>query len=328
MQRTEIGPLSVSVLSLGAMLFGTKTPEDVSRNLLDRFVEAGGNFIDTSNNYAFWQTGSRGGESEALLGRWLKDRGRRDDLVIATKVGAKPKRAGAGLEDIEGLGKQVIVENVDESLTRLGTDYIDLYYAHIDDRTTDLEETLEGFDAVVKAGKVRAIGCSNYTIWRVERAIQLSRRHGWPEYVAIQQSHSYFRQRPLSELVKDPTMGMRGGWGPNGGLTGQHLDYLRFNPRFRAVAYTPMLRGAYSDPDRLAENYRTPDNEKRSAALGEVVRETGATANQVVLAWLLQSSPSIIPLMAVSNSEQLSDNLGWMRISLTKEQIARLDSAA
>jgi aryl-alcohol dehydrogenase-like predicted oxidoreductase len=328
MERTEIGPLSVSVLNLGVMLFGTKTPENVARDLLDRFVDAGGNFIDTSNNYAFWQTGSQGGESEALLGRWLKDRGRRDDLVIATKVGAKPNRAGAGLEDIEGLSKQVIVKDIDESLTRLGTDYVDLYYAHIDDRTTDLEDTLEGFDAVVKAGKVRAIGCSNFTIWRVERAIQLSRQHGWAEYVAIQQSHSYFRQRPLSELVKDATMGMRGGWGPDGGLTGQHLDYLRFNPQFRAIAYTPMLRGAYSDPEKLAENYRTPDNEKRSAALGDVVRETGATANQVVLAWLLQSSPSIIPLMAVSNAEQLSDNLGSLRLKLSTRQIARLDNAA
>jgi aryl-alcohol dehydrogenase-like predicted oxidoreductase len=325
METTNIGPLTVSVLNLGAMLFGTRTPEDVSRDLLDRFVEAGGNFIDTSNNYAFWQTGSQGGE---LLRRWLKDRGRRHELVIATKVGARPNRAGAGLEDIEGLSKQVIVKNIDDSLKRLGTDYVDLYYAHIDDRTTELEETLEGFDAVVKAGKVRAIGCSNYTIWRVERAIQLSRQHGWPEYVTIQQSHSYFRQRPLSDLVKDGTMGMRGGWGPNGGLTGQHLDYLRFNPGFRAVAYTPMLRGAYSDPEKLPENYRTPDNEKRSAALGELVRETGATANQVVLAWLLQSSPSIIPLMAVSTSDQLSDNLGATRLKLTKEQIARLDSAA
>jgi aryl-alcohol dehydrogenase-like predicted oxidoreductase len=327
-EKTSIGPLSVSVLSLGAMLFGTKTPEDISRSLLDRFVEQGGNFIDTSNNYAFWQTGSRGGESEALLGRWLKDRGRRDDLIIATKVGAKPNRAGAGLENIEGLGKDVIARDIDETLTRLGTDYVDLYYAHIDDRTTDLEETLEGFEAVVKAGKVRAIGCSNYAIWRVERAIQLSRRHAWPEYVCIQQSHSYFRQQPQSDLRKDATMGMRGGWGPNGGLSGQHLDYLRFNPEFRAIAYTPMLRGAYADPERLPETYRTPDNEKRSAALGKVVHETGASANQVVLAWLLQSSPSIIPLMAVSTAAQLEDNLGSVRVALTPEQIARLDNAA
>jgi len=328
MEKTTLGPLEVSVLQLGAMLFGTVTEEQLSRRLLDRFVDAGGTFIDTSNNYAFWPANGTAGTSESVLGRWLKDRGRRDDVVIATKCGALPNRVGAGLEDIEGLSKAVIVKDIDDSLKRLGTDYVDLYYAHIDDRTTPLEETLEGFDAVVKAGKVRAIGCSNYAVWRIEQARQISRRLGYAEYAALQQHHSYFRPQPRSDFVKSSSMGRRGGFGHEGGLSGQHLDYIREDPAFRVVAYTPMMRGAYVNPDKLPENYRTADNDKRARALGEVVAETDATANQVVLAWLLQGNPQIIPLMAVSKMEQLSDNLGALDVKLTPEQIARLDSAA
>ena len=328
MEQTQLGPLSVSNLALGAMLFGTEVEENLSRRLLDSFVAAGGNFIDTSNNYAFWPKNGFAGSSEELLGRWLKARGRRDDLVIATKVGALPNRVGAGLEDIEGLGKATIIADIDASLKRLGTDYVDLYYAHIDDRTTPLEETLEGFDAVVRAGKVRAIACSNYAVWRVERARQLSRQLGFPEYVGLQQHFSYFRPRPDSDLKRNATMGMRGGWGTEGGLRGQHLDYIRFNPEFRVIAYTPMLRGAYRDPARLEPAYRTSDNEARRVALDAVAAETGATASQVVIAWLLGSTPAIIPLMAASSEAQLSENLAAASIALTSEQMRRLDSAA
>lgn len=323
--QTNIGPLSVSRLALGAMLFGTVTEESVSRRLLDQFVAAGGNFIDTANNYSFW-TG-HAGSSEEMLGRWLRERGKRDDLVIATKVGALPNRVGAGLEDIEGLGREAILRGIDTSLKRLGTDYIDLYYAHIDDRTTELEETLAAFDEIVKAGKVRAIACSNMAVWRIERARQLSRQHGWAEYVALQQHYSYFRPRPDSDLKRNGTMGMRGGWGTEGGLRGQHLDYIRFNPDFRVVAYTPMLRGAYADPARLEPAYRTEDNDKRRIALEAVAAETGATQGQVVIAWMLHSRPEIIPLMAVSRESQLTENLAGAALSLSAEQMARLDEA-
>lgn len=325
LEKTDLGPLSVSNLALGAMLFGATTEESLSRRLLDQYVEAGGNFIDTSNNYAFWA--AEAGSSETLLGRWLKDRGRRDDVVIATKVGALPNRVGAALEDIEGLGRAAIMRGIETSLNRLGTDYIDLYYAHIDDRTTDLEETLAAFDELVGSGKVRAIACSNMAVWRIERARQLSRQNGWAEYCALQQRFSYFRPRPDSDLKRHPVMGTRGGWGTEGGLRGQHLDYIRFNPDFRVVGFTPMLRGAYADPDRLEPAFRTEDNEKRRVVLEAVADETGATPGQVVLAWMLQSTPAIIPLMAVSNAAQLDENLGGARLALSAEQMQRLDGA-
>lgn len=326
LEKTRLAGMDVSQLALGAMLFGASVEENLSRRLLDQYVEAGGNFIDTANNYAFWQ--AHAGSSEELLGRWLKDRGRRDDLIIASKVGALPNREGAGLEDIEGLGRAAILRSIDISLKRLGTDYLDLYYAHIDDRTTELEETLAAFDEVVKAGKARAIACSNMAVWRIERARQLSRQHGWAEYGALQQHFSYFRPRPDSDLKRNATMGMRGGWGTEGGLRGQHLDYVRFNPDFRVVAYTPMLRGAYADPARLEPAYRTGDNEKRGAALQAVAAEIGATPSQVVIAWLLGSTPAIIPLVAASSVAQLTENIAGAGIRLTPEQMQRLDAAA
>ena len=328
LETTTLGPLTVSNLALGAMLFGTATEDALSRRLLDQYVADGGNFIDTSNNYAFWPANGRSGASEEMLGNWLRDRGRRDDLVIATKTGALPSRPGVGLEDIQGLGKATIVRDIDDSLRRLGTDYVDLYYAHIDDRTTPLEETLAGFDAVVRAGKVRAVACSNHAVWRIERARQLSRQLGFPEYVGLQQHFSYFRPLPDSDLKRNATMGLRGGWGTEGGLRAQHRDYLRFNPEFRAIAYSPLLRGAYHDPARLEPQFRTDDNVKRRAALDAVATETGATAGQVVLAWMLASTPAIIPLMAVSTEAQLTENLAAATIKLTPEQMHRLDSAA
>lgn len=328
LETTTLGPLTVSNLALGAMLFGTTTEDGLSRRLLDQYVADGGNFIDTSNNYAFWPANGRSGASEEMLGGWLRDRGRRDDLVIATKTGALPSRPGVGLEDIQGLGKATIIRDIDDSLRRLGTDYVDLYYAHIDDRTTPLEETLAGFDAVVRAGKVRAIACSNHAVWRIERARQLSRQLGFAEYVGLQQHFSYVRSRPDSDLKRNATMGLRGGWGTEGGLRGQHLDYIRFNPEFRVIAYSPLLRGAYHDPARLEPQFRTDDNVKRRAALDAVAAETGATAGQVVLAWMLASTPSIIPLMAVSTEAQLTENLAASSIKLTPEHMHRLDSAA
>jgi aryl-alcohol dehydrogenase-like predicted oxidoreductase len=329
MQMTKLGTLDVSVMALGAMLFGTTTDEATSRRLLDAFVDRGGNFIDTSNNYAFWPPNGRSGASEELLGRWLKDRGRHDDLIIATKVGARPNQPGGSFDDIEGLSAEVIARNVDESLRRLGVDRIDLYYAHIDDRTTPLEETLAALDAVVKAGKVRTIACSNYSVWRIEQARQLSRRLGYAEYAALQQQFSYFRPQPKSDPVMSEILRhRRGGWGHGGGLAAQHIDYIREDPDFRVVAYTPLLRGAYSDPAKLPDNYRTPENEKRSVALAAVVAETGATVNQVVLAWLLQSEPQILPLISASRMEQLAENLGAVDLTLSPDQMRQLDDAA
>ena len=169
----------VSVLSLGAMLFGTATDEPTSFALLDRYVEAGGSFVDTSNNYAFWVNGTQGGESEELLGRWRRSRGIGDEVVIATKVGGRPLAPSTTFSrNIEGLSAKVIRESAERSRERLGVEQLDLLYAHVEDRTVPLEETVEAFAGLVAEGTVGLIGVSNQWAWRVERARNIAATAG------------------------------------------------------------------------------------------------------------------------------------------------------
>ena len=172
--------IAVSELCLGILPFGTKVDEGTSFALLDAYYEAGGRFIDTANNYSMWRSGGMGIESEATLGKWMKARGNRPDLVVATKVGFNRRDIGPRLS------RPTIAAEVAGSLARFGADHIDLYYAHADLRQDPLEETLETFDTLVDAGKVCALGCSNYRVLRIERARHVSRPHGWTEYCCVQ----------------------------------------------------------------------------------------------------------------------------------------------
>jgi aryl-alcohol dehydrogenase-like predicted oxidoreductase len=177
----------VGSLCLGTMYLGTLVDEATSFAILDRFLEAGGTFVDTANTYAFWVDGGTGRESEALLGRWLASRRARDRVVLATKVGALPEPPGASWpEHAQGLSAPVIAREADGSLRRLGTDRIDLYYAHIEDRGTPPEETMGAFAGLVAAGKVGVVGCSNHAAWRVERALCAARSLGWSGYRVVQ----------------------------------------------------------------------------------------------------------------------------------------------
>jgi aryl-alcohol dehydrogenase-like predicted oxidoreductase len=177
----------VSALCLGAMYFGTRNDAASSYALLDQYVAAGGSFIDTANIYAHWIPGFQGGESETVLGQWMRERGNRNDLFIASKVGFNYPGVGRGLS-----ARQILTE-CDRSLQRLGIETIDLYYAHVDDFQTPLEETLEAFDRLVRTGKVRYIAASNFLAWRLEKARWTSRTNGWAEYCCIQQRYSYLR---------------------------------------------------------------------------------------------------------------------------------------
>ena len=206
----------VSVLSLGAMLFGTATDEATSYAILDRYVEAGGTFIDTSDNYAFWMNGGQGGESEELLGRWRRSRGVGDEILIATKLGARPLAPGTSYTDNpEGLSAKVIREAAERSRERLGVAKLDLLYAHIEDRTVELRETVESFAELVAEGTVGLLGASNHRAWRVERARALAATAGLPGYEVLQYHHSYLQRRfdLPSELDPDGDVG-RGRPGP------------------------------------------------------------------------------------------------------------------
>lgn len=312
----------VSVLALGAMLFGSRTDEKTSFAVLDRYVEAGGNFIDTSDNYAFWEDGGQGGQSEELLGRWRRSRGVGDEIVIATKLGARPLAPGTGyVDNPEGLSAKVIRESAERSRERLGVARLDLLYAHITDPTVELRETVEGFAALVAEGTVGLLGVSNHAVWRVERARALAAAAGLPGYEVLQYQHSYLRPRTdvPSDLFPDGSLG---------GTDAQLIDYLRAEPELTLVAYSPLLTGAYTRADKpLRPDYDHPGTPARLAALRDVARQTGATPNQVVLAWQLGGPLPVVPLAGASSVAQLEENLAAVDLELTAEQRARLDEA-
>ncbi|MGW5669791.1 aldo/keto reductase [Micromonospora sp. NPDC003776] len=311
----------VSVLSLGAMLFGSATDEATSFAILDRYVEAGGTFIDTSDNYAFWRDGGQGGQSEELLGRWRRSRGVGDEVVIATKLGARPLAPGTSyLDNPEGLSAKVIRESAERSRERLGVEKIDLLYAHIEDRTVPLRETVEGFAELVAEGTVGLLGASNHRAWRVERARAIAGAAGLPGYEVLQYHRSYLPSRLDLPSDLDPDGDV--------GFVGPDLaSYLRAEPQLTLVAYSPLLKGAYARPERLGAEYDLPSTPARLAALRAVAAETGATVNQVVLAWLLGSEVPTIPLVGFSSVAQLDESLAAVDLELSPEQRARLDAA-
>ena len=302
--------VEVSMFCLGAMYFGSRTDKAMSYRLLDQYVAAGGSFLDTANIYAWWVPGFKGTESETLLGEWLRERKNRAQMFIATKV-------GFGYPEVErSLRARQIETECEGSLKRLGIDTIDLYYAHVDDRNTPQEETLEAFDRLVKAGKVRLIGASNFLAWRLEEARWVSQAHGRAEYCCIQQRYSYVRPKPGASF--DPQLAA------NDDL----LDYCR-GRALTLLAYSPLLGGAYTRPDRpFAEQYLGLDTDARLKALKKVAQEVGASPNQVVLAWMVQSNPVVIPLVAASTPEQMQKNLDALEIKLSAEQMAHLNEAS
>jgi aryl-alcohol dehydrogenase-like predicted oxidoreductase len=309
----------VSALCLGVLPFGTTVDEATAFAILDRFVDAGGTFVDTSNNYAFWVPGGTGDESETVLGRWLESRGMRDRVVVATKVGARPTQPGLGLEAAEGLSAKAIRAGVEGSLRRLGTDRLDVYYAHIEDRSVPLEETVGAFAELVNAGSVGVLGVSNHATWRIEQARRIARDHGWPGYTCVQERYSYLRPRPGVRL-------------PEGGhvhMGDDLLDYARTQPDLSLLAYSSLLFGSYTRADKpLPEHYDHPGTTRRLAVLNEVAAELGVTPNQVVLAWLIGGDPPIVPIIGVSSVSQLDECLGGADLVLDDEVRRRLDAPA
>ena len=299
----------VGALCLGTMHFGSRTNKETSYQLLDEYVTAGGSFLDTANNYATWVPGYVGGESETLLGRWMRDRKNRAQLFVATKVGFDYP----GVE--RGLRARQIETECEKSLRRLGIDTIDLYYAHRDDRSTPMEETIEAFDRLVSTGKVRFVGASNFLAWRLERARWTSQTHGWAGHCCVQQRYSYIRPRPGVSF------------GHQTAANDDLLDYVRARG-MRMLAYTPLLAGAYARADRpIREQYVGPDTDARLAMLKEVSGEVDATSNQVVLAWMMHSDPAVIPVFGASTVDQLRENLGALEVELSADQMARMNDA-
>ena len=311
MEVTPLGHshIQVSKLCLGAVNFGTKVDKEHSFALLDAYCEAGGRFIDTANCYSTLY-GGVGGESETVIGEWMKERGNREDLIIATKVGFNTPDIGPGLSS------ELIGSEFERSLIRLRTEYVDLYYAHKDQREDPLDETLEKFNRLHRQGKLRAIGCSNYLAWRIEEARQISREHGWPEYCCVQQKHTYLRPAAGTFDVTHPI------------ASDDLMDYCREKRDVVILAYSPTLKGAYTRSDReIGAAYRGADSDARMAALKKVAADTGATPIQVVFAWMLSSDPFVLPLVTAGTIEQMNENLGSLDVTLSAEQMEFLNTA-
>ncbi|MFF0247564.1 aldo/keto reductase [Streptosporangium sandarakinum] len=305
--------------ALGTIPFGTALDDRATFAILDRFAEAGGTILDTANNYPFWVEGATGDESELAIGRWLAARGNRDRITLSTKCGARPTVPGdRTLDSIEGLSAAAIRPAVEGSLRRLGTDHVDVYWAHVEDRSVPLEETLGAFAELVEAGKVREIGASNLPAWRLERARAVSAAHGRPAYTHVQLRHTYLRPRPGTRL-------------PEGGhvlAQDDMTDYLRSEPGLTLWAYNTLMAGAYTRPDRpLPEVYDHPGTARGLAVLREAADELGVTVNQVVLAWLIGGDVPTIPIVGVSSLAQLDEALGAVDLKLDDELRARLEAA-
>jgi aryl-alcohol dehydrogenase-like predicted oxidoreductase len=306
--------LDIAPLVLGGNVFGWTAKGETGFAVLDAFVAGGGTMIDSADVYSAWIEGHKGGESETLIGEWLKRRGRRDDVQIATKVGML---APEGFEG-GGLTADRIEAAVEASLRRLQTDYIDLYFAHRDDEATPLEETLGAFDRLVKAGKVRAIAASNYTADRLAAALKVSDDNGLTRYTALQPWYNLLDRTdfegPLQQLCIDENIGVIPYFGlASGFLSGKYRSEADLEGRPRAYR---------------VKNYLNPRGLAVLAAMDEVAADSGATLAQIALAWIAAQPGLTAPIASATTVDQVEELLGAMDLVLTEDQLARLDSAA
>jgi aryl-alcohol dehydrogenase-like predicted oxidoreductase len=304
--------LSVPPLIFGGNVFDWTIDETMSFRLLDALVEAGFNAIDTADMYSAWVPGHQGGESETVIGRWLKLRGGRDKIVIATKVG---KLMGSG---DKGLSRNWIRRAVDASLKRLQTDYIDLYYAHEDDQSVPLEDSLGTFAELIRQGKVRAIGASNYSAARLKQALDTSTRLGLPRYECLQPLYNLV-DRQVFEAELEPLCRAEGlGVAPYYALAAGFLT-----GKYRKMAdLTDRARGA-----RVRE-YLNDRGFRVLAALDAAASRHQATPAQIALSWLLAKPTVTAPIASATNLDQLQDILKASRLTLDLETLAELDQAS
>ena len=307
--------LKVSALCLGTMTMGWTSSKEDSFAVLDAFVEAGGNFVDTADVYSFWAPGNPGGVAETWIGEWMRQRGiSRHQLIIATKVRGRMWEGPNG----EGLSRAHIMKAVEDSLRRLGTDYIDLYQAHWPDEDTPLDETLRAFDDLVRQGKVRYLGASNYPAWLLTKALWVSDRLGLARYECLQPHYNLVHraefERELMALCRDQGLGVI----PYSPLEGGFLT-----GKYRKGKPLPeKARGATSD--RL-KSYMTDRNFALIDKMEEIGKAHDATVAQVAIAWVLANPTITSPIIGANTVAQLTDTMGALSVKLTDEEKAVLD---
>jgi aryl-alcohol dehydrogenase-like predicted oxidoreductase len=314
MKKRKLGNsgLEVAPLALGGNVFGWTIDEPASFQVLDAFVAAGFNFVDTADMYSTWKPGNKGGESETILGNWMRKSGNRKKVLIATKVGMD---LGAGRK---GLSKDYILRAGEESLRRLQTDYIDLYQAHTDDTTVPLQETLEAFGQLVKQGKVRAIGASNYTAPRLSEALEVSKKDGLPRYESLQPLYNLY-DRADYEATLEPVCRENGiGVIPyyslaSGFLTGKYRSEADLEKSQRGAGVKKYLN---------ARGFRILE------ALDQVAKKYNSTPAQISLAWLLTRPTITAPISSATSVTQLRELLDATKVNLDRESIDLLDQAS
>ena len=309
MARIGNTDLDVYPLCLGGNVFGWTADEGQSRAVLDAYAAVGGNFVDTADGYSSWVPGHSGGESETIIGGWLAERGNRNRMLIATKVGMAP--------GLEGLSAKTIRTAAELSLKRLRTDRIDLYYAHRDDPKTPLEETLPAFDALVREGKVRHIAASNYTAPRLAEALDVSERNGLASYVALQPHYNL--------LHRDEYEGELAGLCARRGTA--CLPYFALAKGFLTGKYR-VGRSVESERAKGAEAYLDERGIRVLAALDEIAAAHAVPVAAVGLAWLLAQPTVVAPIASARTPEQLQDLLPVAQLRLSKEEVDRLSAAA
>ena len=314
MEMRSLGnaPFKVSPLTFGGNVFGWTADEAMSFRLLDGFTAAGFNFIDTADVYSRWHPGNQGGESEIVIGNWLKARGNRDKVIIATKLGME---MGPGKK---GLSRAYMFQAVEDSLRRLQTDYIDLYQSHKDDPETSFEETLGAYQDLIRQGKVRAIGASNFTAERLAASQETSRRLGLPRYDSMQPQYSLVErgefEGPLEQLCLKENIGVIGYYSlASGFLTGKYRSATDGQDRIRAPRVAKYLNEA---------GFRV------IAALDTVAARHNAKPGQIALAWLLARPSVTAPIVSATNMEQLAELIAVPNIQLTAADISEIDAAS
>jgi len=304
--------LHIAPLVFGGNVFGWTVNEGNSFALLDTFLDAGFNCIDTADTYSRWVPGNSGGESETIIGNWMKTRGTREHVIIATKLGGEMSPGK------KGLSKKYIFEAVESSLQRLQTDYIDLYQSHYDDPDTPIEETLEAYAELIKQGKVRAIGASNFDLPRLEKSIQISKEKRIPRYESLQPLYNLY-DRAGYESTFEPLV-QKNGIGV--------IPYYALASGF--------LTGKYRSEADLSKSPRGGGNKKYLnergfrilAALDEVAAQYSATPAQISLAWLIARPSITAPIASASTLEQLQDLINAAQLQLNSESIEKLNAAS
>ena len=314
MQKRKLGGsgLEVSALVLGGNVFGWTADEATSFKLLDAFVAAGGNCIDTADTYSRWVPGHQGGESETVIGKWMKQRGSRDKVLIATKVGMEME------PDKKGLKKAYIAQEVEDSLKRLQTDHIDLYQSHKDDPDTPVEETLEAFAQLVKQGKVRAIGASNFGPDRLAESLKVSRQRGWPAYQSLQPHYNLCEragyERDLEPLCREAALGV--------------IPYFSLAAGFLTGKYRSEADLAKSPRGQGVKKYLDARGLRILDALDQVAKQAASTPTAVALAWLLARPSVTAPIASATSLAQLDMLIAGTRLRLDTSAVALLDRAS